>query len=113
MKHLRLTTQEWVALTERTCISLAHGLAGIVLSIVTGIVSVTAWLCRLADKAMTRYPKVVCGGVTIIFAAILLVTYAQMKVTTTSLTYQRDSLQIQIDSVKARGGFVSYPQIRR
>ena len=113
MKHLRMTTKEWVALTERTGINLAHGIAGIVLAIVTGIVSVAAWLCRLADKAMTRYPKVVCGGVTIIFAAILLVTYAQMRVTTTSLTYQRDSLQIQIDSVKARGGLVSYPQIRR
>lgn len=113
MKHLRLTTKEWIALTERTGLNLAHGIAGIALSIVTGIVSAAAWLCKLANKAMTSHPRVVCGGLTIIFAVILLVTYAQMKVTTTSLAYQRDSLQIQIDSVKARGGLVSYPQIRR
>lgn len=113
MKHLRLTTKEWIALTERAGLDLAHGIAGIVIVIAAGIVSFAAWLCKLANKAMTKHPKVVCGCVTFFFGIIFLMTYAQMKVTTTSLAYQRDSLQIQNDSIKASRGFINYPKYRR
>lgn len=113
MKNLTLTTREWLQLSKRTGLDLGKGLCGAALMVVTAIVSSLASLWRVINKAMMAHPKVCCAGLTIVFAVIMCLTYAQLKTQATTLTYQRDSLQMHIDSIQTKYGVMNYKKIAR
>lgn len=95
---------EWMHVMRRSLMMLATGVAGTLWSAVLLVINVVLWTVSRVRSVIRRHP---CASVVATFMVMLLVvavTHMRMKVRLTTAEWQRDSLELRLDSIKTLTG---------
>lgn len=106
MKNIKIiyTRRELLDFAKSAALSLVTGLFRILWAVILLVINIVVWCVSELAAAIRRKPLVAFVVALVVSGVIYAVAYMRMKYRLTTAEWQRDSLELKLDSIKVMDG---------